>query len=204
MTQAHTIIVWLLFDSGPATYEWRVIGIMGRQSNVEEVSPLALTDSGLIVTCSLLRYIYFKKLTKPMQTGQQEYSTHCKITWLEAQGDYLFTVRSSPTGLLTIAAWLSYPPDFDQDPQRPIPTTLLSKVLRMIECPVANSGDHSIDEPEAGIANKGDMIYRALRLLSISMVGLVVTGFVLSAALYAVVFFNHMLHEFMGPKSAHL
>ncbi|KAG8762966.1 hypothetical protein FRC11_006745, partial [Ceratobasidium sp. 423] len=159
-TQAHTIIVWPLFDSGPATYERRVIGITGRQSNVEEVSPLALTDSGLIVTRSLLGYIYFKKLTKPTQTGRQEYGTHCKITWLEAQGNYLFTVGSSPTGLLTIAAWSSYPPDFDQDPQRPIPTTLLSKVLRMIERPVANSGDHSIDEPEAGIANKGDMIYR--------------------------------------------
>ncbi|KAG8712461.1 hypothetical protein FRC11_015088, partial [Ceratobasidium sp. 423] len=132
-TQAHTLIVWPLFDSGPASYERRVIGIAGRQSNVEEVSPLALTDSGLIVTCSLSGHIYFKRLTKPMQTGRQEYGTHCKITSLEAQGDYLFTAGNSLTVLLTIAAWSSHPPDFDQDPQRPIPITRLSTVLRTLE-----------------------------------------------------------------------
>ncbi|KAG8762106.1 hypothetical protein FRC11_011130 [Ceratobasidium sp. 423] len=199
-TQAHTLIVWPLFDSGLATYERRVIGIAGRQSSVEEVSPLALTDSGLIVTRSLSGYVYFKKLTKPTQTGQQEYGTHCKITALEAQGNYLFTGGNSPTGLLTIAAWSSHPPDFDQDPQRPIPITHLSSVLRTLERSVANS----MDEPKSLTVEKGHVICHGIRLLSVGMIGLVIGGFMLGAALYAVVFFNHMLHKFMGPKGAQL
>ncbi|KAG8686602.1 hypothetical protein FRC11_008698, partial [Ceratobasidium sp. 423] len=43
-----------------------------------------------------------------------------------------------------------------------------------------------------------------IRLLTIGTIGLVIAGFMLSAALYGVVFFNHMVYEFMKPKGVQL
>ncbi|KAG8714472.1 hypothetical protein FRC11_008348 [Ceratobasidium sp. 423] len=204
-TQAHAVILWPLFDSGPATYERRVINITGRESSEEDVSPVALTDSGLIITRSMSGYIYFKKITKPSETSRQHYGTHCKISSLEAQGEYLFTGGNSPSGLLTISCWSPHPPDFDQDPQRQAPIISLGDILHALKCPT-NDSTHvpGMDTLNSAIKAKYRAVYHFIKFLGASVVGIVVTGFMLGGALYLIVFFNHALLEFMGPDAAQL
>ncbi|KEP44872.1 putative transmembrane protein, partial [Rhizoctonia solani 123E] len=222
-TQAHTVILWPLFDSGPATYERRVTNIKGKVSNDEDVSPLALTDSGFIITRSLAGHIYYKRIARPSETGQLHYGTHCKLTSLEAQGEYLLTGGNSPTGLLTIACWSLHPPEVDQDPQRPIPITYLRDILRTLERPVASSAYLSEagalqevlkasvpqEGPKAGAPQEvPEARCYAIRLvisfIVVKVMWIVTLGLMLSTILCAIILSSYAVQEYVGPDGTHL
>ncbi|EUC61299.1 transmembrane protein, putative, partial [Rhizoctonia solani AG-3 Rhs1AP] len=202
-TQAHTVILWPLFDSGPATYERRVINITGRESSDEDVSPLALTDSGFIITRSMASHIYFKRIARPSETGRLCYGTHCKITSLEAQGEYLFTGGNSPTGLLAISCWSRHPPEFDQDPQRPIPITHLRDILRTLERPVTRNYVSEADTLQEVSDTSYYTIRRVISFFAIKVMRVIVLSLLLSAGLYSIILISYALQEFVGPEGAH-